>query len=183
MNPKRYLGCIFSLPHSFGSNVGVVPAGTKDLERVSSDKVDYHQVLVWKPKLSSPVENETIGSGRSQGIEEDDKEKSRPKFPPFSLLVRLLPLSHFYVRCCYWISLKGFAESCHRIVLPKKVAIFQTPLLVNTKPKTDISFDSNNAIPHNTPQHVTYHRDLDVRSILVYWDTLPEVSEGRLEGF
>ena len=36
-------------------------------------------------------------------------------------------------------------------------------------------FDSNNAIPNNTPQHVTYHRDLDVQSILVYWDALPSL--------
>ena len=43
---------------------------------------------------------------------------------------------------------------------------------MKTKPKTDISFDSNDAVPHNTRQHVTYHRDLDVQSILVYWDTL-----------
>ena len=54
----------------------------------------------------------------------------------------------------------------------KKIEIVQTPFLVKTKPKTGICFDSNNAIPHNTPQHVMYHHDLDVQSILVYWDTL-----------
>ena len=46
------------------------------------------------------------------------------------------------------------------------------PFLVKTKPKIDISFGSKSDKPHNTPQHVIYHRDLDVRSILVYWDTL-----------
>ena len=135
MNPKRYLGCIFALPHSFGGNVVVVPAGTEDFGKVSTNYVDYHQhqVLVWKiakPKWSlqvsssshrrAPVENETIRSGRSQRIEEDDKDESRPKFPPFPLLVRLLSLPHFYVRRCNWISLKGLAQSCHRIVFPKR---------------------------------------------------------------
>ena len=43
------------------------------------------------------------------------------------------------------------------------------PFLVKTKPKTDISFDSKNNKPHNTPKHVTYHPKLDVRLILVYW--------------
>ena len=46
------------------------------------------------------------------------------------------------------------------------------PFLAKTKPKIDISFDSKGDKPHDTPTHVTYHRDLDVRSILVYWDTL-----------
>ena len=54
----------------------------------------------------------------------------------------------------------------------KKIEIAQTPFLVKTKPKSDISFDSNDAVPHNTRQHVTYHRDLDLLSVLVYWDTL-----------
>ena len=121
MNPKRYFGCIFSLPHSFGSNVGVVPAGTKDFGKVSTDNVDYHRHQVSSSShRRAPVENETIGSGRSQRIEEDDKEESRPKFPPFPLLVRLLPLPHFYVWRCNWISLKGLAQSCHRIVFPKR---------------------------------------------------------------
>ena len=46
------------------------------------------------------------------------------------------------------------------------------PFLVKTKPKIDNSFYSKNDQPHNTPKHVIYHCDLDVGSILVYWDTL-----------
>ena len=46
------------------------------------------------------------------------------------------------------------------------------PFLVKVKPKIDISSDSKNDEPHNTPKHITYHRDLDVQSILIYWDTL-----------
>ena len=42
------------------------------------------------------------------------------------------------------------------------------PFLVKTKPKIDISFDSKDAEPHNTPTNVTYNRDLDVGSILIY---------------
>ena len=48
------------------------------------------------------------------------------------------------------------------------------PFLVKTKPKINISFDSKDAEPHNTPTNVTYHRDLDVGSILIYWHTLME---------
>ena len=43
------------------------------------------------------------------------------------------------------------------------------PFFEKTKPKIDISFLSKSDKPHNAPTHVTYHRDLDVRSILVYW--------------
>ena len=50
--------------------------------------------------------------------------------------------------------------------------IIKTPFLVKTKPKIDISFDSKNAEPHNTTTHITYHRDPDVGSILIYWHTL-----------
>ena len=45
--------------------------------------------------------------------------------------------------------------------------------LVKTKLKIDISFDSKNAEPHNIPAHVTYHRDSDIGSNLIYWHTLP----------
>ena len=57
MNPKRYLGCIFALPHSFGGNVVVVPAGTEDFGKVSTNYVDYHQhqVLVWKIANQSDI--------------------------------------------------------------------------------------------------------------------------------
>ena len=56
------------------------------------------------------------------------------------------------------------------------------PFLEKTKPKIDISFLSKNDKPHNAPTHVTYHRDLDDRSIIVYWDTLMlmnDASRGR----
>jgi len=54
----------------------------------------------------------------------------------------------------------------------KKIEIIKMPFLVKTKPNIDISFDSKNAEPHNTPTHVIYHRDLDAGSILIYWHTL-----------
>ena len=38
----------------------------------------------------------------------------------------------------------------------------QMPFLVRTKQKIEISFDSNNDKPYNTPQSVIYHHDLDV---------------------
>ena len=63
------------------------------------------------------------------------------------------------------IDLKGF-------LLIKIRENAKMPFLVETKPKIDIFVYSKNAKPHNTPKHATYHRDLDVRSILVYWDTL-----------
>ena len=54
----------------------------------------------------------------------------------------------------------------------KKIEIIKTPFVVKRKPKIDISFDSKNHKPQNTPTHVTYHRDLEIGSILVYWHTL-----------
>ena len=63
------------------------------------------------------------------------------------------------------INLKGF-------LLGKIRKNATMPFLVKTKSKIDIFLYSKNDKPHNTSKHVTYPRDLDVRSILVYWDTL-----------
>ena len=61
----------------------------------------------------------------------------------------------------------------------KKIEIIKTPFFVKTKPKIDISFDSKNAEPHNTPTHITYHRDPDVGSIFIYWHTLVGIGVGN----
>ena len=52
------------------------------------------------------------------------------------------------------------------------------PFLVKTKPKIDIFVYSKNVKPHNTHKRVTYHCDLDVGSIIVYWDTLTHGCKG-----
>ena len=46
--------------------------------------------------------------------------------------------------------------------LLKKKEEYPNAIFNENKTKDTISFDSNNDKPHNTPQPVIYHRDLDV---------------------